>query len=401
VLPFFEKTLEIAMRLLKTLLCAILVSAVLAQAQTPQRPKTATAAKKQSATAKSTSPYYGGVDLGARGVKGELYTFVQEEEGPVPSGVFSKTVNTILVGSMKEGQFTKEGVADAASAVKQVVDAMKAEAEKRSLKVDSYYVVGSSGAGKATNKKDLEAAVKASAGIDMTWIDADHEGYYGLVSSVPVSRRATSMYMDIGSGNTKLGCIIGAAEFTNYKGTEIPFGASSGRNEALKRNPKDLGAGIVSLMGDITSDYEAKSRNIPCLRNRNRIYWTGGTAWATATFTHPEAALNGFVRITKQDLDAFRASLKDGTWNQKAPVFHFPKDMPIARQKEIRERADLDRNGEKGVFNVFVSEDLLTGVSIMESVLNSSNASAAILFVRNGNFLYGYALGQPGAETPK
>ena len=349
-----------------------------------------TAAEKPTlAAAAANTHYYGAVDLGSKGTKASLYSFVTEEDGRNPVVIFSKTVNTKLVSSMKDGQFTPDGVADAASAVKQVVDAMKAEAQKQSVDVDVYYVVGSSGVAKATNKQDLVDAVKTATGIDMDFVDAAHEGFYGLMSAVPRSRRSSSMYADIGSGNAKLGCLVGDADFSNYKSAEIPYGSVSGRNEAIKRNPSDLNTGIASVMADVTSSYDQQSRDIPCLRNRQRIYWTGGAAWATATFTHPEREMNGWVTITKHDLDTFLAGLKDGTWNQKKPVYAFPKDMPEEKQNLIRVKAAKERDD---VQNVFVREDLLSGVSIMEAVLTSSNPAATIHFVRSGNFIYGYAL---------
>ena len=223
----------------------------------------------------------------------------------------------------------------------------------------------------------------------MDFVDAATEGYYGLLSAVPAIRRSVSMYVDIGSGNSKLGCLVGDTTFKDFKSAEIPYGSVSGRNEALKRDPKDVDAGIASVMSDVTDAYEKQSRDIPCLRNRQRIYWSGGAAWATATFTHPEQEMNGWVTITKHDLDRFLAHLKDGTWNQRKPVLTFPKDMPLDKQQAIRAKAAKEWDN---VQNVFVREDLLSGVSIMKAVLDSSNPSATIRFVRGGNFIYGYAL---------
>jgi exopolyphosphatase/pppGpp-phosphohydrolase len=333
--------------------------------------------------------YYGAVDVGSKGTKAALYSFVAEEEGRNPVVIFTKTVNTKLVSSMAEGKFTKEGIADAADAVRQDVEAMRSEAGKRSVNVDVYYVVGSSGVAKGSNKDELVAAVKRATGLDMDFVDAAREGYYGLISSVPKSRRGSSMYIDIGSGNTKLGCLVGDSDLKNFKSAEIAFGSVSGRNEALKRNPKDVNAGIAALMSDVTDEYAKQSRDVPCLRNRQRVYWTGGAAWASATLSHPEKALSGWVTITKHDLETFQARLKDGTWNQAKPVFAFPKDMPEETKKAIRARAEKDR---EDVQNVFVREDMLSGVSIMNAVLESSNPAATIRFVRSGNYIYGYAL---------
>ena len=383
------------MRFVKAIVFMMLAVVMMSAAQA--KPNAAAAKKAKPAAPASTKvEYYGAVDLGSKGTKATLYSFEPEEDGDYPNAIFTKVVNTKLVSSMADGKFTKEGIADAADAVKQVIDAMKAEAAKQNIDVQVYYVVGSSGVAKGTNKQELVDAVKAASGIDMDFVDAIQEGYYGLSSAVPLSYRPVSMYVDIGSGNTKLGCMVGESDPKNYKGAEIPYGSVSGRNEALKRNP-EIVAGVESLMTDINAAYEKQSRDIPCLRNRERIYWTGGAAWATATFTHPEKALSGWVMITSKDLDNFLAQLKAKTWNQKQPVFHFSTEVPTdpkkaaakkAREAGIRKQALKDR---ADVQNVFVREDLLSGVSIMRAILNSSNPSAKIRFVRGGNYIYGYA----------
>ncbi len=63
--------------------------------------------------------------------------------------------------------------------------------------------------------------------------------------------------------------------------------------------------------------------------------------------------------------------------------------MDVKQQAAIRARADKDRDD---VENVFVREDLLSGLNIMKTVLDASNPMAVIVFARNGNYLYGYAL---------
>ena len=56
----------------------------------------------------------------------------------------------------------------------------------------------------------------------------------------------------------------------------------------------------------------------------------------------------------------------------------------------IRATAKRDR---AEVMNIFDREDLLSGVSIMKTVLDSGNPSAIVTFVRDGgNFLRGYVL---------
>jgi hypothetical protein len=346
--------------------------------------------------ANAQTTYYGSIDLGSKGIKSALYSFVKEAEGRNARVLYDKTVNTALVSGMKGTQFTPDGIHDAADTVKQLMEDMRAEAKKRKLASVEYYVVGSSGVAKAENKDDLAAAVKTASGFEMSFVDAKQEAYFGARSSIPKVQLGKSMLVDIGSGNTKLGCLVGASDFYSR---EIPFGSVTGRNAGEKKSPQDIPAGIDSVMlEEVSPAYKKESMNVPCLANRQRIYWIGGAAWATATFMHPERALSGYVVIYKRDVDTFLSRLKDGTWNQKPLTFSFAGDVTKEQQAAIRLKAELERSGPKGVMNVFVREDLLSGVSIMKTVLAASNPSAVVVFSRNGNYIYGYALDKYKAD---
>jgi hypothetical protein len=355
------------MRRVQTILLMTLVLATLSSAQTR---------------------YFGGIDLGSKGTKAALFSLTKTPDGNDFEPIFTKTINTKLVSSMKDGSFTDDGIADATSAAKQLVDGMKAAAKENKAPDVTYFIVGSSGVAIGKNKEALQHSVQDATHVDMTFIDAKTEGYLGMRSSVPKSRVATSMYIDIGSGNTKLGCLVGGSDMANFRGDEIKYGSVSLRNESKKRNPDDIAAGIQDVAKEIAAKYASDSEDIPCLRNRERIYWTGGASWATTTFMHPERALSARVVITKRDIDTFIARLTDGSWNQRKPFLTFPKEMPPARQAKIRAKAESER---QDVMNVFVREDLLSGVSLMKTVLESSNPSAVIVFVRQSGFVYGYA----------
>lgn len=343
-----------------------------------------------SAALSAQTRYYGAIDLGSKGVKAALFNFVRETDGLDAKVRFKNTINTKLVSSMNGARFTAEGIQDAADATRRLLEQMQGEAKKKKLVDVQYYIVGSSGVAKGENGEELATAVKKVTGIDMEFIKAQDEGYFGLSSTIPRDSRSTAIYIDVGSGNTKLGCVIGGSEVSNFKSAEIPYGSVSGRNAAVKGNSADIRAGIEQLMqGEVRPAYSKQSMDIPCLRNRQSIYWTGGAAWATATMMHPERALNAYVKLTRKDLDTFLERLSDGTWNQKKLAYAFPKGTSKETEIEARTAAEKERHA---VMDVFAAEDLLAGVSIMRSVLDASNPSAVIRFARNGNYIYGYAI---------
>lgn len=340
-----------------------------------------------AAAVQAQTRYYVGIDLGSSGTKAALYSF---KDG-APKPVLDRTINTKLVSSMSDSRFTPAGIDDAANAAKQLIADMKtAAAEKHLGDIESVYILGSSGVARAENKDELAAAVKKATGVDMQFVDAKQEAYYGLITAVPRKERASAVVVDIGSGNTKLGCLVGDQALHNMRSAEIAIGSKSGRNAALKKDPNDVAAGIREVVdGDVRPAFRKESMDAPCLRNRRLIYWSGGAAWATATFMHPEAVKNAYVKLTKKEIDAFLKALTDGTWNQKEdPSIKLSAKLPASTRAAIRAAA---KQQQTDVQNVFSAEDLISGVSIMKTVLGESNKTAEIWFVRNGGYIYGYA----------
>ena len=336
--------------------------------------------------------YLGGIDLGSKGTKGAVFTF-KKSENLDPQVIYHRAINTTLVSSMKDGQFTEEGIREASEAVKDLLDEMHAAAQKDKVTVIGYYVVASSGVGMAESKsKDaLAASVKTATGMDLDFLDAKREGYFGMLTAVPSDKWQESLYIDIGSGNTKVGCLAGGTDLSSYGSEEIRYGSVTGRNRALEKNPRDVWDGIQQVMRDeVTPNYRQESMNTPCLTSRTDIYWTGGAAWAMATFMHPENALDEYVTFSRHDLDAFLSRLHDGSWNQKPLAYSFARDVSPAKREAIRQQAEKDRSDL--VNRAFVREDLLSGVSIMKTVLGFSSPSAVIHFVRDSNYVYEYAL---------
>jgi hypothetical protein len=339
-----------------------------------------------AAAAQAETRHYIAIDLGSSGTKGMLYYF---KDG-APETLANGTINTSLVSSMSGTRFTAAGIADAAGAAKQLIADMKAAAAKKHVgNVDTIYILGSSGVAKGENKDELVAAVKSATGVDMQFVDAKQEAYYGLITAVPRKKRDSAIVIDIGSGNTKLGCLVGEPSLRNMKSAEIAIGSKSGRNAALKKNANDVKSGIQQVIDDdVRPSFRKESMDAPCLRNRRLIYWSGGAAWATATFTHPESVHKAYVDLTKSDLERFLSSLADGTWNQKAPAYHFGDKTSEHERAAIREDAKKEQDN---VMNIFAAEDLLAGVTIMKTVLDESNPAATVKFVRNGGYIYGYA----------
>ena len=346
-----------------------------------------------AATPNQSLSVFGGVEIGSKGVKARLFSFSGTGENRAVKEHYSKSINTSLVSSMTSGKFSENGIQEVSNAVVQLADELKAAAEKEKLGAIEIFTVASSAVAKGANHKELLASVKRLSGYEPVLIDARTENLNGLISAVPEPRRDEALLIDTGSGNTTAGCLVDA----DYKNAEIPYGSVSLRNTSIDSSDYEAALkGVLDAM--VKPSYKKETLNKPCLANRGRIYWIGGAAWAAATFIHPERSTNAYVEITKKEIDEFLGKLKDGSWNANQPRMNFAKETPDSVRRAVTTAALKDW---KGVQNVFVREDVYAGVSLFRSLLEVSNPNARILFVRNGNFLYGYALSRYIENKPQ
>jgi len=332
--------------------------------------------------------YFAGIDLGSKGIKAYVFSFVKEGEGPDARSLFKNEINTKLVSGAKGNHLTPEGIAEATSAVVKLLGEMHQFADKKGIK-PTFYVVASSGVARFENHDELKGSIDKASGLPMDFVSVQDEGRFGLISSVPENRRQDAVHGDIGSSNTKLGCLTRDI----FNPAEIPYGSVTLRNAALGKMKEQGGTDYPAALDtfvktDVNPAYNLQRMNTPCLGGRDRIYAIGGAPWAVATFTVPEAALWGYVPLSRKQLDGFLSHLKDGTY-QNEPTFYFGPRVPEDQRQMVRSTNAADR---KRVQDVFSKEDLLAGATLLKTILDQSKPSAQIWFVRNGNYLFGYAL---------
>jgi exopolyphosphatase/pppGpp-phosphohydrolase len=332
-----------------------------------------------------TARYYGAIDLGSKGVKAYLYSFEREGKARDAKVLYRNTINTKLVATAKDGKFSADGMAEATDAAKTLVGELKTQAAAHQLAQVEYYVVLSSGVTAFSNASDLETSVKDATGVSVTTIDAREEGYYGFLSAVPRSDRTTSIMIDEGSGNTKLSCMANG----KVQAAEVPFGTVTLRTEAMKLGG-DYEASIATVIQQKVKPAIEKALTMaPCLATERRsIAWIGGAAWATATFSHPEMVHWGYVKVSPEELASFRQRALNGHYLDE-PRFYFAASITEPQRAEIKSTAAKDR---KSVEDTFSREDLYSGASLMQALASSIHISGSMIFARNGNYLFGYAL---------
>ena len=171
---------------------------------------------------------YGGLELGAKGIKSTVVDVTQGPNGLRVKILLAGTKNTTLVeGIATSGKFDALALKETAAAVRSTAEEM---ATKHKVPKDHIYVVASSGIftpiakdtkAVAANRAELIKAIGTVAGRPMDYITVGQEAQLSIVGLVPTQFLATSVLLDIGSGNTKGGYQVKAGEYALF---DVPLG---------------------------------------------------------------------------------------------------------------------------------------------------------------------------------
>lgn len=321
---------------------------------------------------------HGGVEIGAKGVKAVVLDETGGAEGIDAKVLRNTTKNTTLVaGLAKSGRFSPEALKETVAAVAQFVTQIRKEYQ---VPDERIYVVGSSGlfsavAGKddliRVNREALAAAVKQAAGLTMRFVDAAREAELSIVGSVPSQYVATSILIDIGSGNTKGGMREDGNRSVTF---EILYGTVTFTDLAKMRAGKSgLSKSAAALRDEILLPaLKEQLRGKTAMLKRERVYLSGGIVWALATLVHPQNR-STYVPIATRDIERFQKMLL-----QEPSMVPTP-DLSKIADPEVRKSAQKEIEQVK---KVFTADNLLAGSEILKAL------STTFEFERDGKRIY-------------
>lgn len=323
---------------------------------------------------------YGGIEIGAKGVKSSVLMMK-----PLPDGdydvdeAFRKSINTTIFAGVKtKGAFEPEAIDETANAVKELFELM---VDKYKVDKKNIYLVGSSAVAKATNRDALTDKVRQLTGIELSYITKDDEVLYNVVGSIPADKIAKALSVDIGSGNTKIGYWDRANGRDNVIAVEVPLGTVSLSDAVAKAgdDPKALSNAADRVIQDeLAPKIKAEMQKRPGYRNRRPVYLVGGIVWAVATLTKP-GDRKDFTKLTPVDVDKFIASLK------KNPDAFLNPSLTNVTDPETKQWAESQINAVK---DVFTPENMLSGAKLLRAVFAEMKIKEGY-FARWGSWLAG------------
>jgi hypothetical protein len=357
---------------------------------------------ESSAKTNPNKKLHGGIEIGSRGVKATAIRFDRKRASYDVNILYTDVINTNIM-RVKDNRFTPEAVKETAEAVQKFFARLQSEHQ---IAPEQIYIVGSSGL-RAENKNDLVEEVRKLTGKTMSFLSVEMEVQLSIAGTIPQQRddllvqneRAAAMLIDIGSGNTKGGYLQPVASPSNgtvvndFVTMSIPMGTQTFTNEASRNlnNENDLRTfalnAVVLSPAMLNASLRKEIEKKPGLLNRERVYLSGGIAWAMATLLYP-ANRRSFVQLTAADIDLFQYRLRDDPNSLLNPKLTEISD-PLRRIEAAKEI--------ESVKAVFTPKNLIAGAEILKAVSTEFNLEKRkIWFARFGNlsWILSYVRGQ-------
>ncbi|MDB5388109.1 MAG: repeat-containing protein [Planctomycetaceae bacterium] len=323
-----------------------------------------------SAASITAADRYGGVEIGAKGVKATAIEV--DTSGDTPTlkvlELDKKTVD-VTISRLKGKKFDSALVEDTALVVKDFIAALKSELN---VPEENIQVVASSGVPFADNIADLGKAIEEQAMKELARIDAIEEATLTAIALVPKELRTKILVVDVGSGNTKGGTFLDESGTPDQFATlEVPFGTqtlSKAIDVKLAESAgktRDLVAAEMALESvgtPITKQLEEKAD----LAERKQVLFTGGSVWACMTILKPETALQPFPKLTAADIKAYVTLINANPG--KYPEIDFTKIADEAARAAAQKDYDRIRGTAGDKPPVFQPDELQAGAALLHQL---------------------------------
>ncbi|WP_157638283.1 tetratricopeptide repeat protein [Flexithrix dorotheae] len=338
---------------------------------------------------------YAGIEIGAKGVKLSVIGIYLSIEGYYKFNIKHDDSKNPSIVSM-----TEKSIDDAVEAVNGFVKDIN---EKYKIPEERIFIVGSSGVKMAAEEKSKMNLLqeKFSKNIkgyskEIKFITAEEEAYFVIIGSTLPKYRAISSTLDIGSGNTKGGYLMGE-KLEKIEPISFPFGTETFAEFIKdKKFEKELGYDSLANLLDkevIRKEIKTQIEKKGGLRTRKIVHLIGGVVWAMAAYIYPESADDMFVEVSPQDIAKFRKEIMS-----KYEIVTVP-NLSYITNPELKAKAESDI---KKATKSFTREELIAGSIILDDLVRELNktTSKKFYFARQGyiGWITGLILGSVSKE---
>ncbi|MFZ8787697.1 hypothetical protein [Thermocrinis sp.] len=320
------------------------------------------------------------MEIRSKGVKAQAYRIgLKGDEFYDLQEVFRESINTTIIAGVKEtGAFSKDGIEETAQAVKTLIEKLK----ERGVPGDNIFVVASSAISSVKNRDELAKRVEELTGYKLEFLTVKDEVLFGIAGAVPPKYFYNSIFVDVGSGNTKIGYLEKVGGSINVRSFEIPYGTVSLTERASKG--KDFRTELVKVLSkEVEPVLKREAQKNPAYLNRQNVFLVGGIVWAITTLQKPGQVEEAYVKLSSSDIKNFTLAVRQNPDRVLNP--NLSKLKP-----ELRNKAKKQIEKVKDVFSV---DNIYAGSMLLDSIGRTLNFERRnLIFPRYGNWLVGYVV---------
>jgi hypothetical protein len=347
-------------------------------------------------TARIDQKLHGGIEVCSEGVKAAVIRITDAEQGSGLEVVFTESSAITLVQT-DNGAFKPEIIKAAEQAITDFFTRMQ---QQFNVPEEQIYIFGSSDL-KAESLGELVDEVRKKTGKTITFLNLESDVQLSTVGTIPrryregttwFDNRSLSLLIDIGSDTTtggyqQLRQPIAGNPYYDYVALRMDMGTVNFTNDIsrmkeLKKNKvtlKEFSLAARKFSEEtIRAELRKERERKPGLRNRKKIYLSGGIVWALVTLLYPQDR-RSFVPITVGDVNIFyRRAIND-------PGDLLSPDLSSISDAEILKQTQEDI---KNIRKTFKPTSLIAGAEILRALaseLNLQGEDKKIFFARHGN----------------
>ncbi|MEP6616573.1 MAG: hypothetical protein ABJA57_08345 [Ginsengibacter sp.] len=333
------------------------------------------------------SSVYGGIDVGAKGVKLSILEIGNNARKNGAFNVLKDTaINTDFI-SFTETSFqnTLNGLYKLYSLA---IKDYNISPDRVFILVSSGIKVQAEKAEKTSWVKNLVDSFKILSNEParkIPMIDVKEEARLSHLGIVPDLRRYSTFLIDIGSGNTK-GGYFPYGNTKDFKLFQLTWGTKSVANATDKRLEDDNSLINFNKQLQRVIAGEANSEityaiNVSGAYNMNdNIAFSGGIAWSVATLMYPELVDNSIVGVTYEDVVKFGEKLF-----REYPSLSDTEIVKSLHDKTLDKKAITSE--VKRVHQVFDQKSLMAGTALLLKIMRqfeSIYAKKQFFLVKSG-----------------
>lgn len=340
---------------------------------------------------------YAGIDIGSKGVKLSIISVSLNSKAQyeyAPKHDESKNTDPMVLSAASNSATL--------AAVKNFINAALTT---YSIPKERLFIVVSSGLAQEVIKKNKQdefntqiLAPLTTDGYKVDTITPDQEGEYLARGIVPPRQYQIVSVLDVGSGNTKGGALVGSNSFDAFA---LPYGTKSFTNEIKQyqyNGPQEFGnMARLLIEGRLRQQIVEEINRHPVLKNRQTVLLSGGIVWAICQYLKPEKSGELLVELTPADIRKF----KEMAINDYQTLIN--PNLAAIDDDVVFEKAKTDVERVKATFE---QEALISGATWLEALVTEWNASGPkkkLIFARQGvvGWLTGYIVNTVSEQYKK